>query len=69
MFMTSIGHYAQELTDFRIKKIGMIGFEYRAEGRRCMVGLGVVSRQSSWRSLKSGTAGKTLYSGWQAFRC
>jgi len=37
MFMTSIGHDAQELTDFRIKKVGMIGFGYRAEARRCMV--------------------------------
>jgi len=37
MFMTSIGHDAQELTDFGIKKVGMTGFGYRPEGRRCMV--------------------------------
>jgi len=37
MFTTSIGHDAQELTDFGIKKVGMIGFGYRPEARRCMV--------------------------------
>jgi len=37
MFTTSIGHEAHELTDFGIKKVGMIGFGYRPEARRCMV--------------------------------
>jgi len=37
MFTTSIGHDAQELTDFGINKVGMIGFAYRPAVSRCMV--------------------------------
>jgi len=43
MFTTSIGHDAQELTNFGITNVGMLGFGYRPEVRRYMVGRGVVS--------------------------
>jgi len=37
MFLTSIKHDAQEPINFGIKKVGMIGFGFRPQARRCMV--------------------------------
>jgi len=37
MFRTSMVHDAPELTDFGIKKVGMIGFRYMLEARRSSV--------------------------------
>jgi len=38
MFTTSLKHDTQELSDFEIKNVGMIGFKYRPEvGRYCVL--------------------------------